>query len=122
MESFHITVLTVATIIFIIALTTIGVMMQKGSKVGTFPPFASNCPDGWTETSMIDSVTGVATYTCTPPTPTPPAIALVLKSSDGLTGTTSVTYNESTTSICAKKKWTSANNVVWDGVSNYNGC
>ena len=118
MESFHITVLTVATIIFIIALTTIGVLMQKGSKGGTFPPFASNCPDGWNETSSVNSSTGVATYTCTPPTTPSP----LLKPSDGLTGTINVTYNESTTSICDKKKWTSANNVIWDGVSNYNGC
>ena len=118
MESFHITVLTIATIILIIALTTIGVMIQKGSRSGTFPPTASNCPDGWIE----DSTPGSTTYKCTPPTPIPPATALVLKPSDGLTGTANVTYDDSTTSICDKQKWTSLNNVLWDGVSNYNGC
>ena len=119
MESFHITVLTVATIIFIIALTTIGVMMQKGSKGGTFPPTASNCPDGWTESSTVNATTNVATYTCSAPT----SFTAVLIPSAEITGTNkSLSYNDSTTSICDKKKWTNTNNITWDGVSNYNNC
>ncbi len=52
MEFFHLAVLTIASIIFIISLATIGVIMQKGARGGAFPPFASNCPDGW------DSIAG----------------------------------------------------------------
>ena len=121
MESFHITVLTIATIIFIIALTTIGVMMQKGSKGGTFPPTASNCPDGWTETSTVNASTNVATYRCSAPngftaTLIPSAEITVVADPKSLS------YNDSTTSICDNRKWTNTNNLTWDGVSNYNSC
>ena len=121
MESFHITVLTIATIIFIIALTTIGVMMQKGSRAGTFPPTASNCPDGWTETSTVNATTNVATYRCSAPVD---FTAVLIPSADFSVIQTpkSFSYNDGSTSICDKKKWGDANNITWDGVSNYNSC
>ena len=59
MDSFHLTVLTVASIILIISLATIGVVIQRSSSVTTFPPFASNCPDGW------DSISGQPIRTIT---------------------------------------------------------
>jgi len=122
MESFHITVLTIATIIFIISLTTIGVMIQKSSKTGTFPPTASNCPDGWTETSSKD-VASVVTYTCTAPTD---FTTVLTGDSDFTVDVAGITkkfsYNDSTTSICDKQKFANKHNITWDGVSNYNSC
>ena len=116
MESFHITVLAIATIIFIIALTTIGMLIQKGSKSGTFPPTASNCPDDWAETSAPSGDTII--YTCAKP------VGVTFIPSNGLTSDSSgnMIYNDSTTSICDKRTWTTTNNINWDGVSNYNNC
>jgi hypothetical protein len=188
MDSFHLTVLTVASIILIISLATIGVVIQKSSSVSTFPPFASNCPDGWDSISgqpirtitgsidgtilTVDSVTPLipngtiihgngiprgtkvnsrnntsgkynlsqdATtkintnmltlitpnddnkrwYTCVAP------IGINATASGSIAWDTNgnyISYDDNTSSICDKKKWTASNNIVWDGVSNYNNC
>jgi hypothetical protein len=118
MESFHIIVLTIATIVLIISLATIGTLMQKGSKAGPFPPISLKCPDGWVET--YDSETD--SYTCTTLD-----LSKNLTSSDGITtstsGTTkSISYTDKATTICQKHKWAQKNDIVWDGVSNYNSC
>jgi hypothetical protein len=122
MEFFHLAVLTIATIIYIISLTTIGVIMKKGSRSGTFPPVASDCPDEWTTTSSPSGSNII--FTCSAPTNYRGATP---SSSDNLavTGSGSTlkfVYTDNTTSICDKKKWTTRNNIVWDGVSNYNSC
>jgi hypothetical protein len=188
MDSFHLTVLTVASIILIISLATIGVVIQKSSSVSTFPPFASNCPDGWdsisgqpirTITGSIDGTiltvsgeiekipdgtiihgsriprgTKVDSYDNTTSKynlshgPTAPidntSFTLITHNDDnkrwytcvapkGIGATTLgsiawnttgkyISYDDNTSSICDKKKWTASNNIVWDGVSNYNNC
>ncbi len=188
MDSFHLTVLTVASIILIISLATIGVVIQRSSSVTTFPPFASNCPDGWdsisgqpirTITGSIDgnilTVSGaiekipdgtiihgsriprgtkVNNYNAANGTynlsrgPTAPidntSFTLITPNDDnkrwytcvapkGIGATTLgsivwnttgkyISYDDNTSSICDKKKWTASNNIVWDGVSNYNNC
>jgi hypothetical protein len=125
MESFHFAVLAIASVIFIIALTTIGVMMQKGSKSGTFPPMASNCPDGWTESSTPDADN--IRYTCTAPAATAKPVDvtgvtdITIGAWTGDLGKT-ISYSDKTTSICDKQKWADKNSIVWDGVSNYTSC
>jgi hypothetical protein len=189
MDSFHLTVLTVASIILIISLATIGVVIQKSSSVSTFPPFASNCPDGWDSISgqpirtIPGSIVGTI-LTVDSSTPLIPNGTIIhgngiprgtkvdsRNDSDSLTynlshgPTTSISetlftlitpnddnkrwytcvapivinatasgsiawdkngnyisYDDNTSSICDKKKWTASNNIVWDGVSNYNNC
>ena len=125
MEFFHFAVLAIASVIFIVALTTIGLIMQKGSKAGTFPPMASNCPDGWTELSSVADDT--ITYTCTAPDTTtkPVDVTGVTDITIGAwtaAATKTITYSDKTTSICDKQKWADKNSIVWDGVSNYNSC
>ena len=186
MEFFHIAVLTIASIIFIISLATIGVAMQKGARGGVFPPFASNCPDGWNSISgqAIKTIAGSVTGTLLTPTGTDFITSGTIISGDGIpsgttiistatggytisstldttmsgtlsliapnagdklwytcvapsnipTTTTStgvvawsptgkyISYDDGTTSICEKRLWTAKNNILWDGVSNYNSC
>lgn len=121
MEFFHFAVLAIASIIFIIALTMIGLVMQKGSKSGTFPPMASNCPDGWIESSSTEGV-----YTCMAPSETTvPVNAGVAEIAIGLwtsADSKTITYTDKVTSICSKQKWANKNAIVWDGVTNYNSC
>ena len=122
MEFFHIAVLTIASVIFIISLTTIGVIMQKGARSGTFPPIASDCPDGWSTTSS-PSGTNIM-FTCNAP---PNYTGSTPSSSDTLAVTWNssvkkIVYTDNTTSICDKNKWNKKSNIVWDGVSNYNSC
>ena len=185
MEFFHLAVLTIASIIFIISLATIGVVMQKGARGGAFPPFASNCPDGWDSIAgqPIKTITGSVTGTLLASTETitngtiisaigiPSGTTIVSTISGGYnisnapinstmsgtlslitpnpegkswytcvapagipTSTTStgtiawnsagkyISYDDATASICDKRLWTARNNVLWDGVSNYNSC
>jgi hypothetical protein len=186
MEFFHLAVLTIASIIFIISLATIGVIMQKGARGGTFPPFASNCPDGWDSIAgqPIKTITGSVTGTILTPAAGSATIAngtvisgagipsgtTIISSTTGVnynisstlsstmsgtlslitpntadkawytcvapagvnattTGTVAwnstgryISYDDSTVSICDKRLWTARNNVLWDGVSNYNSC
>ena len=120
MESFHIIVLTIATIILIIALGTIGLLMDQGNKAGPFPPISLKCPDGWTETSAT-STTGDITYTCSSST-----LGRNLLSGDGITVTNgsdkTLSYNDKSTTTCSKYKFAQRNNLIWDGISNYNSC
>jgi hypothetical protein len=186
MEFFHLAVLTIASIIFIISLATIGVIMQKGARGGAFPPFASNCPDGWdsiagqpiktitgsvsgtiltsTETitngtiisgsgipsgttivsstptgkynlsnapinSTMSGTLGLITpntldkawYTCV----APDDVSSSMSSLDAVAWDSTgryISYDDATASICDKRLWTARNNVLWDGVSNYNSC
>jgi hypothetical protein len=66
MESFYLIVLSIATIILIISLATIGTLMDQGNKAGPFPPVSLKCPDGWTELHTTNAVDGDV-YTCTAP-------------------------------------------------------
>jgi hypothetical protein len=183
MEFFHLAVLSIASIIFIISLTTIGVVLQKGSRADSFPPFATNCPDGWNSVSGRP-IRNIANASVTELLLTVPAgtasipigtivhgsglpgviivgvinekynlssgsnmsgkITLIEPNTDSkawytcvapenvtaaTTGTiawdntgNNISYDDNVTSICDKRKWTMRNNIVWDGVSNYNGC
>lgn len=119
MESFYLIVLTIATIILIISLATIGTLMDQGNKAGPFPPISLKCPDGWTETSATDATNG-DTYTCGLSTFSD------LTASDGITvpetNKKSFSYIDKATTICQKYKFATDNELIWDGVSNYNSC
>jgi hypothetical protein len=47
MDSFYLTVLSVATIILILALTYVGVLLYSTKSVSSFPPMKNPCPDYW---------------------------------------------------------------------------
>lgn len=120
MESFYLIVLTIATIVLIISLVTIGLLMDQGNKAGPFPPTSLKCPDGWTETST--STAGDISYTCSSST-----FGRPLVSSEGITTGSSgsdktLSYMDKATTICQKHKFAQSNNLTWDGVSNYNSC
>lgn len=50
MDTFQITVLSIATIVLIGILIVVGMLMKKENKSVPFPPVSADCPDGW-ETS-----------------------------------------------------------------------
>jgi len=133
MDIFYIIVLTVATIILILMLTYIGIQMRnKTGTSGTYPPVATMCPDYWTVGS--DGVS------CVIPSSSTSKNAGTLYNTGNvlqITSTTTPGYNSGNvtinftdkgwsstgkTSACAQKQWSSTNSIVWDGVSNYNGC
>jgi len=133
MNTFQIVVVTIAIVFLILILTFFGVMLKnKANSDVAYPPQVNTCPDYW----MVDGSQCII-----PPTSnmlntgnlyepgtntlTPKAISTTGFHQD-------VSNNTVTNSIdfgvagwngtCGKKSWSNQNNIVWDGVSNYNSC
>ena len=111
MDSFFIYVTGFAVLLLIVCLTGVGLLMRFQSAKDAFPPNANNCPDGWTNTSGT---------LCTAPSGT--TISGTAPAGITYTGTPTNTVDFGTSVICAKRKWANANNISWDGVSNYTQC
>jgi hypothetical protein len=128
MDTFYLIILSIAVIFLILFLTVTGIMMRKQRKDEIFPAIPNTCPDGWTND---------ASNNCIVPTPLPPPLTdSILASTIGTTSKTTaniktyaINFNDpkwnglsGKSAICAKRSWANKNNVVWDGVSNYNSC
>jgi hypothetical protein len=128
MDTFYLIILSIAVIFLILFLTVTGIMMRKQRKDEIFPAIPNACPDGWTND---------ASNNCIVPTHLPPPLTdIILASTVGTTSkmtenikTYAVNFNDpkwnglgGKSAICAKRSWANKNNVVWDGVSNYNSC
>lgn len=122
MDIFYIIVLSVAIMLLILILTYIGIKMvnNRTSEGNTFPPSYSPCPDYW-ETNgngkcVVPGVQstnhGTETYTSgnTP------------GYSGGSIDFNAAGWTTNGSSICSKRAWANSNTVVWDGITNYNGC
>ena len=150
MEPFYLIVLGIAIIIFILVLTFIGLLMQTGKTNMVYPPISNTCPDYWNiDGSNCVIPPGAASATAM--TGTTAAIAVgdyngvgntgrfnnlsnliqklnVPKSSGTVVGTTVFSPSDPAwtsgglTALCAQNKWANQNNILWDGVSNYNSC
>lgn len=122
MDIFYIIVLSVAIMLLILLLTYIGIKMvyNRNAAGNTFPPSYSPCPDYWKTdgngrcsvpgTQSTNRGTGTYTSTNTP----------------GFNNTsidfTAAGWTTNGSSICSKRTWANSNTVVWDGITNYNGC
>ena len=113
LTSFNKIVLTIASIILIIALITLGVFLKKSLQEYTFPPVISDCPDYWdvSYNSNNNSIScqnistinkGMGTTKCNDFNPD-------LFKSNG-TGFYDV--------LCEKYKWARECRIAWDGVTN----
>ena len=113
MEGFYIAVLTIATAILILILTSVGVLIRKSNTNAPWPPTAGRCPDFWTEVSE-DVNKGKCYHTGVNPG---------LANSEAIAATaasTAIGFSKNTT--CQNRTWAIKNSVDWDGVSNYNKC
>ena len=137
MDTFQITVLVVAVILLIAIFTTIGILTKYSTFDKAYPPMANTCPDYW-----VADPNGNCTV---PATSASPNVGIVY-SGNSINLTTdktdtgkfytpgyasdkgTINFNDSLwgsmgkTNLCAKKDWATKNNIVWDGVSNYNSC
>ena len=113
MEVFYIAVLTIATAILILILTSVGVLIRKSNTEVPWPPTAGRCPDFWTEVSEgVDK--GKCYHTGVNPGLAGSAAILAIAAS------TAIDFSNKTT--CDNRTWAKTNGVDWDGVSNYNKC
>ena len=130
MDLFYVIVLTIFIIFLIIVLSYYGIVLQKRIKdIKDYPPQPpSACPDYWTLNANGD---------CVIPTSSSKNTGSIYGTDNTINLNTNSTYgfnngiinfNDNgwstggTNALCNKKKWANMNNIVWDGVTNYNGC
>jgi hypothetical protein len=125
MSLFHWIVIIVAIIVFALMMAWIGIIISKASGGGAYPPVQNACPDGWIEDENAKCIIPASMnlgnlspqdYT------TIPGYML------GTTGRPMVDFNASVwqtngkTPQCAKALWAKAHSVIWDTITNFNGC
>jgi hypothetical protein len=130
MDLFYIIVLTIFIIFLIIVLSYYGIVLQKKIKnTKIYPPQPpSQCPDYWN----ID-----ANGSCIIPTVSSKNTGIIYGDNNEIKLNSNSTYGYNngiidfkdngwsaggSNALCNKKKWANLNNIVWDGVTNYNGC
>jgi len=151
MDEFYTYVAIGATVILIIVLIAFGVMMSELHTTDLFPPTYQTCPDMWaidaaggcivpsgttTKNRGLSTTSDSSPYVTTssgdgslPKDSTDTTSRLLI----GLTSSSSASLKLNDASIisglypsksdrCSKKQWALNNGIVWDGVTNYNGC
>jgi hypothetical protein len=143
MESFYWTVLVIAVLALIAALSYVGILMAYYTASSTtYPPVASSCPDLWRlsdnnqKACVIPSITSsnIGTiYTGTTLNLAAPVESEPVVGSDktpglgedagvGIIDFTDAKWGSSSAATCTKKRWADQYGLFWDGVTNYNGC
>jgi hypothetical protein len=127
-------VIIIAIILLIGSLSVIGVMMTSSSNKKAFPDFQNVCPDYWTmsatnnATICMPPISGInipneAVYSGSKPTIDHSGVTWIKKTDKNKGAVTQIDLSTSNwMSVCDKKSWANANAIVWDGVSNNNGC
>ena len=127
MDSFNTTVLGIAVVILILALTYVGIMMvyykqQITGSNGAFPSSAATCPDYWLYDGKYCSPDSNGKNV---PLHFDTSKSQIYSTGGGNNGfdPTNIKWNTGGKSaICNQKAWANANSILWDGVSNYTGC
>ena len=149
MDTFHITVLSIAAILLILLLTFIGILMGHKGGSQAFPTERNDCPDFW-QVYVDPTADGSSKSTHTGKCIIPSAKSKLncgniysgslltpeISSDSSITpGFKTVTMPDNSVvnyidfndkgwsgGICVKRKWARDHLIEWDGVSNYNSC
>ena len=142
MEIFYIAVLIIAVFFLIIILTTLGLLMKAKNNAVAFPPSKSTCPDYWTVKYDATDTEKKKPKCEVPDLAATGSINKGNLTAAILTGSTTKGYTAAIgqtpanidfsaagwagvpgkTAQCAIHDWAVTNEIVWDGVSNFNGC
>jgi hypothetical protein len=149
MDPFFIYTAIIALVVLILILIAFGIMMNKVKSSDAYPPTFNACPDNWKIDSsgnclfpmnggnnrgdiavsgnIISSSVTAPWYTGTgnllasagteSNTPSPSSLTLNNASLWG-----NLTAYKGLPIRCAQKKWADGLGIVWDGITNYNGC
>jgi len=127
MDYFYTAVIGIAIVILIIILIIVGVMIYQTSNNTVFPPSALDCPNYWAigTGSNGNKICYIPTINKTN-----------MGSFDGKTAAgvgsdtngSYIDFNDSkwgstaAGATCSKFYWANKNGILWDGISNFNGC
>jgi hypothetical protein len=115
MDPFFTIVLATAIIILILTLTYLGIKMRYNKATLPFPPLSNACPDYWT----------VDASGCMPPANNvnnPNAGNYAYNGTCAAGNCMNFSDTKKFPTTCKTKTFVNANQIVWDGVSNFNGC
>ena len=126
MDQFYLIVIGIATVIFILCLTGVGLMMRKQNQKTVFPPTANSCPDGWIVDGSYCTIPSSGSNMGNP-VMTNTNLKNAINKYSTVTGDTMSSdptkWNKSgKTGVCAQSMWANQYGISWDGVSNYNSC
>lgn len=116
--------MAIAIIVLILLLTIFGIMLSYKNKV-VFPPSKNTCPDYWSEVfddngksvCQIDNRNVGTFFSDTTSTPGYNSVNKTVNFNDP--GWANIGKSSA---MCSLQKWCNSKKIVWDGVSNYNGC
>lgn len=136
--NFYTIVTIIATIFLIILLTILGIFLSNKTSNQIYPPMMNNCPDYWNYTTdnsgnYVCELNDINIGKFANANGTRNDAILIPNNVPGLTNSidstkaidfkdTGFSTKYNSTQICGLNKWTTINNIAWDGVSNYNGC
>jgi hypothetical protein len=148
MDSFYLTVLSIASVILILALTYVGILLYYSERSEVFPPLQNACPDYW----YLEPATGKCRFPVAQDSKNRGNYKTASGASDGLTqsgtnpttavidsrvgtnilATNSVLFDMNhadwenkfgkKSALCNKKYWANLRGITWDGVTNTNQC
>lgn len=126
MNLFYTTVIGIAILILFIILIIIGVMIYNSKNSMVYPPTALDCPNYWVSDKDSNN-----NHICYVPNNGVNVGIFDGKNTPGYNSNTNgkyINFNDSkwgaaaSNSTCAKYKWCKKNSILWDGISNFNGC
>jgi hypothetical protein len=132
MESFYLIVVSIALITLVIFLTLVGLLMRNIDSSTPFPPTVNMCPDYWRVNadgscsmpiqSSFNDVSSVLNTGKNKTLLSNPNVAPYSKNGSSFSTKDPLWTSNGETVECAQKNWASTNNILWDGISNYNMC
>jgi len=125
MPSYYTIVIIIAIVLLVVALTMVGLTLNKKNNKNPFPNYQNSCPDYWTiENGHCIPNGGINVPTVNQYTATKLGHAgVVLDDQTNPTKIVSLDLSGNNwTSICDKHAWANANGILWDGIANNNTC
>jgi hypothetical protein len=126
---FYFTVSIIAIIILIVALTSIGLLVNYSDQTGKFPPHSLECPDYWqTDASLcIVPVDEISLNAGRQPYANPIGFEYITHNGQKAIDFKNPLWTndllpEDVNNNCGLTAWANLNNVLWDGVSNSTAC
>lgn len=151
MDSFYLTVLSIASVILILALTYVGILLYYSERSEVFPPLQNACPDYWylepttgkcrfpvqANSKNRGNYTATVSETASNTEMIGSAAGVMTGVKDGSLSSGILTPNTlafdmnhaawetnfgKRSALCNKKYWANLRGITWDGVTNTNQC
>ena len=129
---FYLIVSCIAIIFLILLFLFLGIMIRNQNSTAIYPPTSNVCPDYWSKdnngnclmpTKMsLENATTFINSGGQSNLGKNSNIAPFSKDGKSFDVNNLLWSSGGKSTLCAQKDWSNQNNIIWDGVSNFNGC